>query len=108
MNPSQRLSQSVFISPASAMSALIMRPKIVIIRPPTMLVSFPNARPHIGISGSTTPPVYGTLTTVPLSPRHVFLDSPTDVDIARTHALELRIHIHHWMVLKPIGGQGNL
>lgn len=87
MHPSQRLSQSVVITPASAMSAPIMRPQIAVI-PPAALISLPNARPHIGIMGSTTPPVSGPLMAAPPVPGHVFLDSPTEMDIARTHALE--------------------
>lgn len=87
MYPFQRLPQSGVISPASAMSAPIMRPQIAVM-PPATLVSVPNARPHIGISGSTAPPVSGPLMTVPPILGHVFLDSPTDIDIARTHALE--------------------
>lgn len=87
MHPSQRPPQSGVMSPASAMSAPIMRPTVAVI-PPATLVSVPNARPHIGIFGSTAAPVSGPIMTVPPIPANVFLDSPTEIDIARTHALE--------------------
>ena len=84
------------------MSAPIMGPQIYFITPPT-LIYFPNARSHIGIMVSTTPPVFGPLMT--MSPIHgnIFLDSPNEMDIVRMHALEQEFFLrnpHVFLILK--------
>ena len=102
MHMLQSFPQSVEITIRSAMLTHIMSPQIVVI-PPAMLTSFPDAMPHIGIMGSTTPPVSGPLMTTPPIHGHIFLDSPNEMDIVRMHALEQEFFLrnaHVFLLLK--------
>eukprot|EP01018_Ginkgo_biloba_P009510 Gb_21100 [translate_table: standard] len=81
--------QTGVISPATSVTGRIMRPQIGVLSPATF-VSAPNVRPHIGVLGPATP-VSGPIMSVPTvhaGSGYVYLDGPSEMDLARTHALE--------------------